>query len=163
MYILCYRLWYLLISSRISRKSNVLKRYNIPNLRVSSIKTGSRITNYDIRAGYACRKWVARVHPTGSKLILRSGEEYGKCKSSRSSFAPMENAPTSPGRTRTFDSSDVAPHATVASVETMLYLRRISSSRNGARGRLLLSFSRATAMECKLVISWSPVRGRIGR
>lgn len=30
-------------------------------------------------------------------------------------------------------------------------------------GRLLLSFSRVTATECKLVIPRSPVRGRVGR
>jgi len=66
---------------------------------------------------------------------------------------------TTPSRTHTFDSSNVAPRTTVASVETVLHLRRIPSSRNGARGWLLLSFSLAIATECKLVISWLPVRG----
>lgn len=132
------------------------RKNNVSNLRVSSsIKTKSHVTNYDIHLGYACRKWVARIHPTGSKLILHSGEEYGKCKSSRSSFAPMGNVPTSPGRTRTFDSSNVALRTTIASVETVLLRLRRIPSRNGARGRLLLSFSHATATECKLVISWS--------
>lgn len=65
------------------------------------MKTVSCITNYDIRVGHLfVAKWVIVVYPTGSKLIPRSAEEYGECKSSRSSFTSVTQQPT---RIRAFD------------------------------------------------------------
>lgn len=65
------------------------------------MKTVSCITNYNIRVGHLfVAKWVIVVYPTGSKLIPRSAEEYGECKSSRSSFTSVTQQPA---RIRAFD------------------------------------------------------------
>lgn len=54
----------------------------------------SCITNYNIRVGHLfVAKWVTVVYSTGSKLIPRSIEEYGECKSSRSSFTSATQQP----------------------------------------------------------------------
>jgi len=119
------------------------------DLRVSSSVKRSRIANYDTCSSYACRKWVARVHPTGSKLILRLGRNTVNANR-RVLLLPQWETPRV-ARVRPHDSSNVAPLATVASVETMLHLHRIPSLR---RPGSISSLVRATTTECKLVISW---------